>query len=249
MKTDLQLLNKTGYQSSVIWSVLDCLFPPFCCDCGKLGCEICPDCWKKIAVINQNLICPICGDISPQKTICASCGSNTKPAFFQMRSWGIYSGVLKKAIQRLKFERGFGVIPYLIPVCVEFISSLHISIDLIIPVPLSKKRLKERGYNQSDLIANSISKRLGMPYSLKSLTRIKSTRSQVGLNAMERAENVLNAFEGNPELLKDRSVLLIDDITTTGSTINESSKALMTAGAKRVYCFTIARTPIQSEEY
>ena len=248
MKTGFQPNYIKGIRSSLIWAAVDYIFPAFCCNCGVLGHEICPSCWEEIVILHKNEICTICGDISPKNSVCTSCMSNDKPAFSQMRSWGIYTGVLQKSIQRLKFERGLGLVPYFAPVCADFISSWNISVDLIIPVPLGRKRKAERGYNQSELIAKRISNTLRIPYSSKSLKRIKNTKTQVGLNAIERAVNVRDAFYGSPELLKEKSVLIIDDITTTGSTINECSRAVMNAGAKCVFCFTIARTPLQSEE-
>lgn len=228
---------------TMVWSALDILFPPFCCNCGVLGYELCPDCIKKIVVLNQRNLCSICGDISINGMICSECQIK-KPYFDQLRSWGTYSGVLREVIQKIKFNRGLGLIGYFTTASIGFIKSWNIEIDHIVPVPLGKNRHHNRGYNQASLIARPISRNLHIPYKLRAISRAKETSSQVGLNAKEREQNVLNAFEGDLEINQNKSVLVIDDITTTGSTLNECAKALRNSGAKKVYCFTLARTPI-----
>jgi competence protein ComFC len=229
-------------EPSFLWKTLDLIFPPFCCNCGVLGYELCPDCSEKIVIMDQKNICPICGDISPHQKKCPACRKE-KPYFDELRSWGVYSGVLREAIQKIKFNRGFGLASHFTDHCVEFIKAWDIKVDMVLPIPLNKTRQHSRGYNQSALIAKPISKKMQIPYSQKAISRIKETKSQVGLDALERQENVLGAFEGNSEIVHNKSVLVIDDITTTDSTLNECSKALRNAGARYIFCFTLARTP------
>ena len=232
---------------SVVWSALDALFPPFCCNCGLLGYELCPDCKKMIEILDGMNLCPICGDIMPNGIICSDC-QTYKPCYDQLKSWGLYSGILREVIQKIKFNRRLGLIRYFTASSVEFIKSWNIDIDHIIPVPLGKSRHHSRGFNQAALIARPISKKLKIPYRPHALTRVKETSSQVGLNSKEREQNVLNAFEGDMDINRNKSVLVIDDITTTGSTLNECAKALGVAGARKVYCFTLARTPFSKNQ-
>jgi competence protein ComFC len=235
-------------KTSLFWTAIDYLFPPFCCNCGVLGYELCRDCLKKIVVLDQRYICPICGDISTRGKICIACQTN-KPFFNQLRSWGIYTGVLKEAIQKIKFNHGLGLPSYFTNVCVEFIKTWGINIDVIAPIPLSKKRLHRRGYNQAALIAKPISKDMHILYRPNAVSRIKETMPQVGLTAKEREDNVFDAFESNPKIVQNKSILVIDDVTTTGSTLNECSKALRNVGAKNIYCFTLARTPFAKNQF
>ena len=112
---------------------------------------------------------------------------------------------------------------------------------MITPVPLGRKRLQERGYNQVALVARPLSYELGLRYAPNVLTKTRETRSQVGLNAQERRENVSKAYQADPLAMKRKSILLMDDVSTTGSTISACAEALLSAGAKEVYAITIAR--------
>ena len=111
----------------------------------------------------------------------------------------------------------------------------------MIPVPLGKKRLKERGYNQTALVARPLAYEVGIEYSPRALWKARETRSQVGLTASQRQENVHNAYQADREAVKRKSVLLMDDVATTGSTILACTEALLSAGAQDVYVLTIAR--------
>ena len=114
--------------------------------------------------------------------------------------------------------------------------------DTIIPIPISKKRNKERGYNQSLLIAKELSKKLRIPVSSKCLYKIKNTIEQSKLNKSEREKNIQNVYElKNKEVLNNKTVLLIDDIYTTGNTVNEASKILKNANIKSIIVLVIAK--------
>jgi len=145
-------------------------------------------------------------------------------------------------IRKYKFDHGLGLTRFLSDPSIEFIRSWGIKIDHIVPVPLSNSRLQARGYNQSALLASSISRSLHIEVKPRSLSRVKGTRSQVGLNSKERQDNVLDAFKADSNENRNKSILLIDDIATTGSTLNECARALKNAGAKEVFCYTVAKT-------
>lgn len=122
---------------------------------------------------------------------------------------------------------------------VDKIVSENIEFDLITAVPINKKRYKERGYNQSDLMAKEISKRMGIPYT-NEIYKKENCGVQVGKNWAERIENVKDTFfVGNKEVFLDKTVLVVDDIITTGSTMNSIAKTLIEAGAKRVIGLTL----------
>jgi ComF family protein len=122
-----------------------------------------------------------------------------------------------------------------------YVRSLHWPIDLLIPTPLGKKRLKERGYNQVGLVAQPLAYQLGLRYAPDALKKTRETRSQVGLTIAQRSENVQDAYEADLEVVEGKSVLIMDDVATTGSTISACTNALRSAGAQEVYVLTIAR--------
>lgn len=124
---------------------------------------------------------------------------------------------------------------------VEFVKSLQWNVDLLIPVPLGKKRLRERGYNQVALVAEPLAYRTGIHYLPQALWKARETRSQVGLSASQRQKNVLNAYQADARSVARKSILLMDDVSTTGSTISACTEALLSAGARDVYGITIAR--------
>jgi ComF family protein len=119
-------------------------------------------------------------------------------------------------------------------------------IDLVTPVPLGLARLAERGYNQSSLLARPLSLAMNIPYRPQILTRARETRPQVGLTAAERWVNVSGAFLAQTYGVTGRNVLVIDDVTTTGSTLEACAQALFTAGARQVYGLTFARAGFKS---
>ena len=123
----------------------------------------------------------------------------------------------------------------------DFVRSLQWPIEVMIPVPLGKKRLKERGYNQVGLVAGPLAYELALQYQPDALRKTRETRSQVGLNIGQRSENVQGAYQADAKVVRNRSVLIMDDVATTGSTISACTAALLSAGVQDVYILTIAR--------
>ena len=158
-----------------------------------------------------------------------------------LRSWAAFEDPVQVALHRLKYRRDIGLGDALSSQISEFVTQLEWPIDMIIPIPLGKKRLRERGYNQVAMIAMPLSMQLGVAYMPIALSRARETRSQVGLSAVERQENVRDAFVATPLKVGGRTVLLIDDVSTTGATLSSAAGALFQSGAKDVYAITIAR--------
>jgi ComF family protein len=177
--------------------------------------------------------------VSEHGKVCGQCMQKAPP-FSRVIPYGLYEGVLSEAIHQFKFH---GVRRLYKPLG-NLLCHLDIPhADRIIPVPLSKKGLIKRGFNQSLLLSKVISKETGIPLSMDFLLKTKETPPQIGLSAKERVTNLRNAFEvrGN---LKDMSLLLVDDVITTGATIRECSKMLMKAGAQEVIVLALARAPL-----
>jgi ComF family protein len=158
-----------------------------------------------------------------------------------LRSWSIFEGLVRSAVLNLKYHRNAALGEVLAKPLSEFVRTLDWQVDLVIPVPLGKERARERGYNQIGIVAEPVATIRHWQYAPSGLTRIRETRSQVGLSASERKANVSDAFKAEKEIVSEKRVLLMDDVATTGATISECASALLQANAKVVYALTLAR--------
>jgi ComF family protein len=165
----------------------------------------------------------------------------TRPAFHALRSCVVFKEPIRDALHQLKYRRNIGLGEALAPIIAEYLDKLGWQADSIVPIPLSRQRLQERGYNQVGLIAHPLSRLLRWQYLPGALRRTRHTRSQVGLNAGERLENVHGAFEAEAPFVKGKAILIIDDVATTGATLHSASHALAYAGAIKVYALTLAK--------
>jgi ComF family protein len=124
---------------------------------------------------------------------------------------------------------------------ISLLGGLHWAVDLVAPVPLSAARQAERGYNQAALLARPLALAVGLSYQSQALRKIRETPSQVGLSADQRRDNVQDAFQAAPGIVRDKSVLVIDDVITSGATFEACVQALFDGGANRVYGLSLAR--------
>ncbi len=155
----------------------------------------------------------------------------------------MFEGPLREAIHHLKYSGRTSLAEPLGAYLEARWRSASLPADLIVPVPLHVARQRERGYNQSALLAIPLSRESKLPVVEPALKRIKVTSPQVTLNAAERKANVCEAFEACDDLVRGRRVLLVDDVCTTGATLESSSVALRRAGAASVWALTLARAP------
>jgi len=223
-----------------LWHALDWMYPPVCAACSTPGSRLCSDCVTKVKIINQQKVCPICGVPQPEFLVCDECEA-APPAFTAVRSWGVYEDPLRSTIHRLKYHSDLGVSQDLAGHLSRLLSQMTWKIDRIIPVPLSAERQRQRGYNQASLLARWVSLTNNIRFDTNALNRVKDTTSQVGLTGAERRRNVAGAFTAEPRIVVGKSILVIDDVATTGATMQACAKALMTAGAVSVYGLTLAR--------
>lgn len=221
------------------WGLLDWVFPPRCAGCDRPGDRWCLEC-RALVNSPEEPLCPVCGMPQPGGTVCRVCRDNP-PHFQALRSWGIFDGSLRKVLHRLKYRRDLALGQSLAEEILPAFRSLQWPVDLVVPVPLGKKRFKERGYNQAALIAHPLALALGLEYTVKTLRRWRETRTQVGLSREQRRENVSGVFRVDAGTAHGRNILLIDDVATTGSTLSSAAEALRAAGAVQVYAFTAAR--------
>lgn len=215
------------------------IFPSRCLICKKISSDIlCSDCLSKVSLV-QPPICRICGIPIDNGNICYRCRQNTL-YFSQARSYALYEGPMRTAIIKFKFERRREIGKFFGEILGRFALQLNWDIDVIIPIPLSKRRLKERGFNQSEILALEVSKILKLPISL-GLVRIKETKSSIDLSLEERRININKAFLVSDKGLKGKRVLLVDDVYTTGATVSEAGKTLLERGISEVKVLTLAR--------
>lgn len=222
---------------------LNLLYPSTCPICKKHSdsnehLPICKNCWDQIEQYTGPS-CSICATplVSEYATVCENCIDDS-PKFSKVLNYGLYSGALAEAIHRMKF---YGVRRLAKPLTRLLLNLPIPKHDGILPVPLSKKGLISRGFNQSLLISNILSKELGIPLFTNALLKIKDTLPQIGLNAKQRRKNIKGAFSAGYDV-KGLKLLLVDDVMTTGATARECSKTLIKAGAKEVVVVTLARS-------
>jgi ComF family protein len=240
-----QMWNRSDYQHGLISVFLNIIYPSKCPLCGSEPdifnySPICGSCWSNIKRYTGSS-CSICAMpfSSQYSNVCGQCLKKAPP-FSNVIIFGLYEGVLAEAINQLKFK---GVKRLSKPLGNLLLSLDLPAIDGVVPVPLDIKRIRERGFNQSLLLSRVISKKIGVPLLMDILLKKKLTHPQIGLSAKERLSNLKNSFEvkGN---IKDLSLLLVDDVMTTGATVTECSKVLMKAGAKEVNVLALARSSL-----
>lgn len=222
-----------------LWQGLDWVFPPYCAGCETKGVRWCAQCRAACRRVGA-VVCGLCGRPMARAGLCAGCQAR-RPAYGAARSWGLHEGALRQAVHRLKYRRDLGLGEALAVELKALLQEQAWEVDLVLPLPLAAKRQKERGYNQSVLLALPLALSVGVPYSRRTLLRTRETLSQVGLSQRERWENVAGAFEARPEKVRGRTVLLVDDVMTTGATLNAAAEALCRAGAAQVYAITLSR--------
>ena len=192
--------------------------------------------------------CIICG-IEGFRGICSRCKSDIKRFQEQEEiiSYGYYGGVLKKLILNLKYHKSFIAGEVLADFLCQIIREKHLSIDYICYVPISKKSLKKRGFNQSERIASRLSEVVDIPV-LDCIERVKNTKRLYNMNKINREKELKNGFsiKENINLIKNKSIILIDDIFTTGSTVNEISKILKINGVNHICVFTLLTTYVDT---
>jgi ComF family protein len=225
--------------NQLFWVFLDWLFPPVCAGCRRNGFRWCPDCQQQVKPVPEP-VCQICGQPLSRPGLCAAC-IESHPPYEAKRSWVIFEGPIRHALHSLKYYRNVALGEVLARYLADYVRTLGWRVDLVVPVPLGRKRTTERGYNQAALLAQPLSIIQNWQYTPRAVYRIRETMSQVGLTAQERRENLAGAFRADPKRVAGKVVLLVDDIATTGATLAACSEALVKAGAKAVYALTLAK--------
>ena len=206
----------------------------------------------------SGILCGICGEKLVSKFVqtedgprCGMC-RRLAPPFQRAAAYGGYDGVLRDLVHLLKYQRLKPVAPFLARLLNQSLAGISFPETLlVVPVPLFKRKLRERGFNQAEEIARAfVRQRPGARIQLEtsSLVRIRQTESQTGLTRHQRRANVRGAFAVvKPERIAGRTVLVLDDVMTTGTTASECARVLLRAGARQVFVATVARATREVE--
>lgn len=221
--------------------LLNLAFPPVCINCHERIAEqtmwLCGSCYDKLNPLPEEH-CSKCGYPTEQGE-CSNCAEHSY-VFTQAKSVFLYDGPAKALVHAMKYEG-------LSDIAQWFAVQMHklllqekplAEVEAVTAVPLHRVRRRERGYNQSDLIAQALAEKIGIPFTDKALVRKSYTTSQTKLDGVSRRKNMIGAFRAGRYELSGKSILLIDDVFTTGTTVNEAARTLLQAGAKEVFVLT-----------
>ncbi len=220
-------------------AALDLIFPPRCAACGRDGEFLCATCADELTPAAGRR-CSRCW--RPLTTnVCQPC-AQSPPAFAGLRAAFVYQGPARELVRALKFHGITAVVPQMAALLAETVREHEIEAELIVPVPLAGVRRRTRGYNQTELLARALGQELALPMEAAALVRQRNTSPQTELaDAESRRRNVADAFAGAEQIVEDMRVLLVDDVTTTGATLEACARALKHAGAQEVWALAFAR--------
>jgi len=219
---------------------VDSFFPRRCVGCGKVGGFLCPECLGKLPRLLPPL-CPNCGRPQASGIVCPDCRQR-QTEIDGIRSPFRFDEVIRKAIHQLKYRNLKAISPCLAELLADYLRSNLLPGEALVCVPLHPRRLRERGYNQSSLLAGELGRRIDLPVIEDCLVRVKQAQPQVrAVDVEERRKNVADAFVCRDEKVSGKQIILIDDVCTSGATLESCAAALKSKGATSVWGLTLAR--------
>jgi ComF family protein len=225
--------------SALVQAFLDLVYPPRCAGCGRMGTSFCERCQAQVEFIVPP-VCRLCGRPQPKEGICSRCRA-LPSSLDAILTVGLFSGPLRHAVHALKYKNNATLAAPLGALMVDLWRQGDLPhADLIVPVPLHSRREAERGYNQAILLARALGRGVGVPVDESTLIRQRPTPPQVGLSLAQRRENVEGAFACRGDL-RGKSVVVVDDVCTTGATLEACAASARVGGADAVWAFTLAR--------
>ena len=226
---------------------LDLLVPPKCVGCGRRGAEVCAACVADLRPLGPD-VCPRCGLPSTEGRVCRRCLGKASPLRAILAGYS-FDRTIRAAILAFKYRGRSRLAPFLASALATPLATRPLTIDLVVPVPLSVERSQVRGFNQAELLARPLASAQGWPVAVGALIRTRDTRQQTELPARERIGNVVGAFEvPDPACVAGKRVLLVDDVCTTGATLAACATPLLAAGAAGVWAIAVARDVRASSE-
>jgi ComF family protein len=236
-------LLDTAVRTGRSWGhrLLELLFPPRCIVCRRVDTWLCAACTARLPFI-AGPVCRRCGVPLSRGHLCVRC-REAPLRIDRICSVLLFEGPVRNAIHRLKYRNGRALAEPLGALMAEGWRRNALQADVVVPVPLHASRLQERGYNQAALLCRHLQDRAGVPVRDGVLVRVRNTSSQMRLKAEMRLQNVRGAFHCPAGQFEGQAVVLIDDVCTTGATLEACADALWAAGAARVQALTLARAP------
>lgn len=229
-------------KSSIVGNFfLDLIFPKKCVNCGEYGSFCCPKCLAKIKPI-QTQVCPKCGKISERGQWCPECKGESELTGIIVGA--VYrAGPTKEMIHYLKYNSVTELAPKLADLLIDQLIDEDLPKNIIITaVPLHRRKELERGFNQSEMVAKIVAKKLGISYQTLLSRKRYDKKSQVKLKGDARRKNLIDAFGFDKSIkIEGKSILLVDDVSTTGTTLEECAKNLRAGGARRIWGLVVAR--------
>ena len=244
---------KSDVVGPVFDTILDLIWPPLCAVCGvETRGHLCASCRAKIKARDPKLCCPIC-DVTMMlpdsagfiATPCTNC-LKEKPKFDKARAATTFEGPVRKLVIQMKYLKG----AWLAGTLTDFLEGCFTAefsgdkIDAVCPVPLFHARSRDRGFNQAELMGRDLAHRFKLDFNTDLLLRTRPTVTQTAMNARERRSNMAGVFVSPPKyrpIVFGRNILLVDDVMTTGSTLNECAAALKNNGAAKVFAIAVCR--------
>lgn len=228
--------------------IIDALFPKHyaCLLCGREifdGKDFCQKC-EKTVVLNNKTTCPVCGRRTDNEQICLECKAQA-PLFDKGVSAFVYESGIQNLILRFKKDGAYlkeYFAKHLYDKCATFTDA-----DAICFVPMTKKALRNRGYNQAELLAEELSHMLSLPVLKTAIEKVKSTSSQKSLTRAERLENLHGCFKADRYQVKGKTLIVVDDVLTTGATAEAVCKELKKSGAEKIYYATVASVEYKAQ--
>lgn len=228
---------------SLLYHIINILFPKYCFYCGKVINEkdefLCPNCFSKIP-INKTLFCSVCSARLPENKL--FCHKNNS---YLLGAAVRYEEIIKKIIWLLKYNKKLIASRPLLKIMLIYLDNLKINFQdfIVLPIPLHPQKQHQRGFNQSQIIAQAISEKFNLQLINNCLIKIKNTSPQMEISDWEKRQvNIADSFQiKQTQFIRNKNILLIDDVTTSGSTFNEAVKTLKASGAKKIIALAIAK--------
>ncbi len=222
-------------------ALLGLLFPPRCVVCQRVGDWICPECLPAFPHLQEPLCARCSAPVQEGTALCVGC-QREPLRLGGGRSVAPFRGPARAAIHLLKYRHALSLAEPLGTLMARRWAARGAPVDLVVPVPLHPARFRARGYNQAALLAWAVGRRLGLPVDEGALLKVRATKAQMALGLEERRANVQGAFIAREERVGGQRVLLVDDVCTTGATLEACADALRAGGAREVWALTLART-------
>lgn len=221
--------------------VIDLIFPTRCVSCRREGELFCSSCAARVS-LNEQQFCPVCWSLNLGGKVCVACESKSPLTGLRVAASYAENPTLAVAVKTLKYKFSKSLARNLAVILTNAITQKNYGTERVITaIPLYAKRLRYRGFNQAELLAREVACNLQLPYE-DLLIRNRNTLQQAKLSRGKRLQNLLGAFTCISKAnLQDKTIILVDDVASTGATISEAAKVLRTAGAKEVWGLVIAR--------